>query len=79
MGKKFNVYKKMSVDDAICVLCLFGFGLMVFAILGIFGRFLVEWAAAWLFFSGVIVSALGVTMLFGTNGCFMHDILVESK
>lgn len=79
MGKIFNFYKKMSVDDAICVLCLLGFGLMMFAILGIFGEFIMEWAAAWLFFSGVVVSALGVIMLFGTNGCFMHDISTENK
>lgn len=79
MEKIFKAYKKMSVEDAICVLCLLGFGLMMFAILGIFGRFLVEWAAAWLFFSGVMVSVLGVAMLFGTNGCFMHDISIKSK
>lgn len=79
MKKIVDAYKKMSGDDAICVLCLLGFGLMMFAIVGIFGQFLMIWAAAWLFFSGVIVSALGVTMLFGTNGCFMHDISTESK
>lgn len=79
MEKIFNVYKKMSVEDAICILCLLGFGLMMFAIFGIFGQFLVEWAAAWLLFSGVVVSFLGVTLLFGTNGCFMHDISAESK
>ena len=79
MEKIFNVYKKMSVEDAICILCLLGFGLMMFAIFGIFVQILVEWAAAWLFFSGVIVSVLSVTMLFGTNGCFMHDISTEDK
>lgn len=79
MRKFFNFYKKMSVDDAICVLCLLGFGLMMFAIFGIFGQFLMEWAAAWLFFSGVIVSVLAVAMLFGTNGCFIHDISTEKK
>lgn len=79
MGQKFNFYKKMSVDDAICVLCILGFGLMMFAIVGIFGQFLMMWAAVWLFFSGVVVSFLGVVMLFGTNGCFMHDISTEEK
>ena len=32
MGKILNFYKKMSVEDAICVFCLLGFGLMIFAI-----------------------------------------------
>ena len=43
MGKILNFYKKMSVEDAICVFCLLGFALMIFAIAGIFGRFLAEW------------------------------------
>jgi len=79
MGKIFNLYKKMSVDDAICVLCLLGVGLMTLAIIGIFGKFLMVWTAIWLFFSGIVVSFLSVVMLFGTNGCFMHDITKESK
>ena len=79
MGKIFNLYKKMSVDDAICVLCLLGVGLMALAIIGIFGKFLMGWTAIWLFFSGAVVSFLSVVMLFGTNGCFIHDITEESK
>ena len=79
MGQKFNFYKKMSVDDAICALCLLGFGLMMFAIFGIFGQFLMVWAAAWLFFSGLVASFLGVVILFGKNGCFMHDITTEKE
>ncbi len=35
MGKILNFYKKMSVEDAICVFCLLGFALMTFAIAGI--------------------------------------------
>ena len=79
MGKILNFYKKMSVEDAICVFCLLGFGLMIFAIAGIFGRFLAEWISVWLFFSGVVVSAVAVIILFGKNDCFIHDISTDKN
>ena len=79
MGKILNFYKKMSVEDAICAFCLLGFGLMIFAIAGIFGRFLAEWISVWLFFSGVVVSAVAVIILFGKNDCFIHDISTDKN
>lgn len=79
MGKILNFYKKMSVEDAICVFCLLGFALMIFAIAGIFGRFLAEWISVWLFFSGVVVSAVAVIILFGKNDCFIHDISIRQQ
>ena len=69
----------MSVEDAICVLCLLGLGLMTFAIAGIFGRFLAEWISVWLLFSGAIVAAVAVIILFGKNDCFIHDIPTDEK
>ena len=79
MGKILNFYKKMSVEDAICVLCLLDLGLMTFAIAGIFGRFLAEWISVWLLFSGAIVAAVAVIILFGKNDCFIHDIPTDEK
>ena len=79
MGKILNFYKKMSVEDAICVLCLLGLGLTTFAIAGIFGRFLAEWISVWLLFSGAIVAAVAVIILFGKNDCFIHDIPTDEK
>ena len=79
IGKILNFYKKMSVEDAICVLCLLGLGLMTFAIAGIFGRFLAEWISVWLLFSGAIVAAVAVIILFGKNDCFIHDIPTDEK
>lgn len=38
---------------------------MMFAIAGIFGRFLAEWISVWLFFAGVVVSAVAVIIMFG--------------
>ena len=79
MGKILNFYKKMSVEDAICVLGLLGSGLMIFAIAGIFGRFLAEWVFVWLFFSGEVVAAVAVIILFGKYDCFIHDIPTNEK
>lgn len=52
---------------------------VVFAIAGIFGRFLAEWISVWLFFSGVVVSAVAVIILFGKNDCFIHDIATDNN
>ena len=79
MGKILNFYKKMSVEDAICVFSLLGFALMMFAIAGIFGRFLAEWISVWLFFAGVVVSAVAVIIMFGKNDCFIHDIATDDN
>lgn len=79
MGKIFNLYKHMSVEDAIGVFCLFGYGLMLFAIVGGFGRFLADWVVAWLFFSGVVVAAVAVVVMFGKNDCFIHDVATDNK
>ncbi len=79
MGKIFNFYKKMSVDDTICVFGLFGGALMMFAIAGVFFGFLDEWAFIWLFTSGWVVSAVVVAVIFGKNGCFMHDITTSDN
>ena len=79
MGKILNFFFFFSIEDAICVFCLLGFGLMIFAIAGIFGRFLAEWISVWLFFSGVVVSAVAVIILFGKNDCFIHDITADKN
>ena len=79
MGKILNFYKKMSVEDAICVFSLLGFALMMFAIAGIFGRFLAEWISVWLFFAGVVVSAVAVIIMFGKIECFLHEIATDNK
>ena len=79
MGKILNFYKKMSVEDAICVFSLLGFALMMFAIAGIFGRFLADLISVWLSFAGVVVSAVAVIIMFGKNDCFIHDIATDNN
>lgn len=76
MGLKKN-YNNMSDKDALFIFACFGSLLMVFSFVGIMLRWVSDFSADLLFFSGCFVNATVITILFYKNDCFVHDIEEE--
>ncbi len=74
MKKIIEIYKKMSVDDALIFFAMFGVALMVFAFLGYVLHALSVEVSDWLCLAGLFVDFVMSMVIFARNGFFLHDI-----